>query len=270
MKTVLRKKVTKPAVTGAAPLAPLSVEERTPPVAPVDPETERESLVQEFIPKIKYLASRLSVNLPTGLTTDDLISAGVLGLMDAMEKYDATRNARLTTYAEFRIKGAMLDEIRSMQWGSRGMKKRLSDIKHAFANLEKRLGRPAEDTEVADYLGLSLEDLHKQMGEASTAVLLSFEDLLPKSSGDMDIMECIADRSGRGPVTDLNFSELKSRLGAEIDNLPEKEKLVMTFYYYEEMTMKEIGQILGITESRVCQLNAQGLMRLRGRMSDAK
>jgi len=233
-------------------------------------ENLRDSLVAEFIPKIKYLASRLSMNLPTGLTTDDLISAGVLGLMDAMEKYDATRNARLTTYAEFRIKGAMLDEIRAMQWGSRGMKKRLGDIKKAYAALEKRHGRAVEDTEVAEYLGLSLEELHKQMGEASTAVLLSFEDLLPSGSQDMDIMECITDGKGGGPAADMNLSELKTILGREIDRLPEKERLVMTLYYYEEMTMKEIGQILGITESRVCQLNAQGLMRLRARMEDLR
>jgi len=232
------------------------------------PDEERELLIQEFIPKIKYLASRLSATLPTGLTMDDLISAGVLGFMDALDKYDASRNARLTTYAEFRIKGAMLDEIRSMQWGSRGMKKKISDVKNAYAELDKRLGRHAEEEEVARYLGLTLEEFHKQMSEAGMAVLLNFEDLLPEGDNEMDIMECIPGTDNSDPLTDMNFSDLKRVLGREIDSLPEKERLVMTLYYYEEMTMKEIGQVLGLTESRVCQLNAQALMRLRGKMQD--
>lgn len=233
-------------------------------------EEERELLVQEFVPKIKYLASRLSMALPTGLTADDLISAGVLGLMDAMEKYDAGRNARLTTYAEFRIKGAMLDEIRSMQWGSRGMKKRISDVKKAYGALEKTLGRHAEEEEVAEYLGLTLEEFHKQMSDSSAGVLLNFEDLLPNDDNDMDIMECIPGANNEDPLTAMNLSELKTIMGREIDTLPEKERLVMTLYYYEEMTMKEIGLVLNITESRVCQLNAQALMRLKSKLAELR
>ncbi len=231
-------------------------------------ESERDLLVQEFIPKIKYLASRLSATLPTGLSMDDLISVGVLGLIDAIDKYDASRNARLTTYAEFRIKGAMLDEIRSMQWGSRGMKKRMSDVKKAYSALEKRLGRHAEEDEVADYLGLSLEEFHKQTSEAGMSVLLNFEDLLPSGGdGDMDIMECISDgKKKEGPAAAMDLLEVKSILGKQIDNLPEKERMVMTLYYYEEMTMKEIGAVLSLTESRVCQLNAQALLRLKDKV----
>jgi len=230
-------------------------------------ERERELLVQEFIPKIKYLASRLSATLPTGLGMDDLISVGVIGLIDAIDKYDASRNARLTTYAEFRIKGAMLDEIRSMQWGSRGMKKRMSDVKKAYSTIEKRLGRHAEEDEVADYLGLSLEEFHKQTSEAGMSVLLNFEDLLPSGGdGDMNVMECISDGKKEGPATAMDLLEVKNILGKQIDNLPEKERMVMTLYYYEEMTMKEIGAVLSLTESRVCQLNAQALLRLRDKV----
>ena len=235
-------------------------------------EKEKEQIIEQFLPRVKYYASRYSFYLPPELSGEDLVSAGIIGLLEAIERYDPCFNASLSTFADFRIRGAIIDEIRSMQWGSKDARKKLDDARHAYSSLEKELNRSASDEEVAEKLNISLEDLHKTLSTANTMRMINLEDLgITNNEGEtLDILECISDKEGKDILEELNLKELKATLGSAIDGLAEKERLVMTLYYYEELTMKEIGKVLDISESRVCQLHGKALLKLRSVMEDFK
>ena len=230
-------------------------------------EEEKEAIIKEFLPYIKYTASRLLWRIPPQLTIDDLISAGLMGLLDALEKFEHGR-VKLKTYAEFRIKGSMLDELRAMDWVPRSVKKKICDIKNAHSRLEKELGRAAEDEEIAALLDISLDEYYAVLQGANGAVSLRFEDL--EEGGDtegMNILECIPDQNARTPLALLEQENQKKLLAQHINVLPEKEKLLLSLYYWEELTMKEIGKIMKLTEGRVCQLHTQALIRLKAKIS---
>ncbi len=235
-------------------------------------EKEKEEIVEKFLPRVKYYASRYGFYLPPELSIEDLVSAGIIGLLEAIERYKPSLNASLSTFADFRIRGAIIDEIRSMQWGSKDARKKLDETKHAYASLEKELNRSASDEEVAERLNISMDDLYKTLSTANTMRMIKLEDLgmTNKEGESLDILECISDRNDRDIVDELNLKELRSVLGSSIDALPEKERLVLTLYYYEELTMKEIGKVLEISESRVCQLHGKALLKLRSVMEDFK
>ncbi|MBF0559779.1 MAG: FliA/WhiG family RNA polymerase sigma factor [Nitrospirae bacterium] len=235
-------------------------------------EEEKEQIVEQFLPRVKYYASRYSFYLPAELSMEDLVSAGIIGLLEALERYDPALNASLSTFADFRIRGAIIDEVRSMQWASKDARKKLDEARHAYALLEKELNRSADDEEVAEKLNISLEDLYKTLSTANTMRMINLEDLgLTNREGEtLDILECISDRGDKDVLDELNLKELRSALGSAIDVLPEKERLVLTLYYYEELTMKEIGKVLDISESRVCQLHGKALLKLRSVMQDFK
>jgi RNA polymerase sigma factor for flagellar operon FliA len=224
-------------------------------------EVERERLIREHAPLVKYIAQRLAMKLPPHIGIDDLISNGVLGLLDAVDKYDPARNVKFSTYAQFRIKGAMLDSLREMDWVPRSARDKGEEIARLYEALERKLGRPATEEEAAEEMGLSVDEFMEMLGGINGAAILSIDDLSAFTDG-----EAAGRQDGVNPQAVLAEKELKEFMGKAIDGLPEKERLVVTLYYYEELTMKEVGAVLNLTESRVCQLHAQAVLRLKGRL----
>ncbi len=230
-------------------------------------EEQKERIVEQFLPRVKYYASKYAFCLPPELSIEDLVSAGIVGLLEAIERYDPSMNATLSTFADFRIRGAIIDEIRSMQWASKDARKKLEEVRKAYSELEKSFNRIATDEEVAERLNITLDDLYKTLSMANIMNMISLEDLgVSKDGESLDILECISKEDDKDMLDELNLKELRSALGSAIDELPEKERLVITLYYFEELTMKEIGRVLDISESRVCQLHAKVLVKLKNRM----
>jgi RNA polymerase sigma factor for flagellar operon FliA len=232
-------------------------------VAPA-PDTQRELTIKEFAHVVKAMAYRLAYRLPAYMDAEDLVSVGIIGLMDAMDKYDPNREAKFKTYAEFRIRGAMLDEIRSMDWIPRSVHERISLLQRTHAKLLNRLGRPPTDEEVATEMKLSPAELDDFLVRSQGAVLLSLDDFNLHEPDGPKILDMLADRQHPDPLAMILNDRERSRVTDAIQQLPEKERLVLTLYYYEELTMKEIGGILKVTESRVCQIHTQAVLHLKG------
>jgi RNA polymerase sigma factor for flagellar operon FliA len=233
----------------------------------------QEQMVIQYAPLIKYIASRLALRLPSHISLDDLISSGIIGLIDAIHKFDPSKNISFKTYAEFRIKGAILDELRSLDWIPRSVRKKSHLIENTYAALEKTLGRPAEPEEVSAALGLELEEFYQLLDETKTVSLMELEGVWKaiRSNPDLpdsELPEILQDETVRDPFLALHFSELQDIMIRAIDGLPDKEKLLVSLYYYEELTMKEIGQIMGYTESRISQLHTQAMYRLRAKLRE--
>jgi RNA polymerase sigma factor FliA len=226
---------------------------------------ERDKLIMKYAPLVKNIVGRIAFKLPIDISNrDDLINVGIIGLMEALEKFDHKRNVQFETYARFRIRGAILDELRSRDWVPRSIRNKDSKLEKAFHSLKKTLGRQPDEYEVADYLGITLNQYFKLLDETKGISLISHEDLSPdftEAEGHSGIMGPIDNCT---PLDLVSGKELKYKLKNLIDELPQKEKLVISLYYYDEMTMKEIGMILSLTESRVCQLHTQAILRLRG------
>ncbi len=228
---------------------------------------QKNDLVRQFLPRIKYYAGKYSFALPAGLSSEDLVSAGIVGLLEAIERFNPAMNASLSTFADFRIRGAMIDEIRSMQWASKDARRKLDDVRRAYDDLQNKLERPPTDEEVAGRLDISLQELHKTQSTANALNMISLESLGVNQDGEhLDILQCLADRDEPDMIERLSLKEVKKALGNAIEELPDKERTVLTLYYYEELTMKEIGAVLGITESRVCQLHGKALIKLRNHL----
>lgn len=227
-----------------------------------------DQIVQEYAPMIKYVANRIALRLPPHIEVDDLISVGVLGLIDAIEKYDPTRGAKFKTYAEFRVRGSILDELRSLDWVPRSVRQKASEMDQASQRLTGKLGRPPEDEELAEELGVSLDDFFTTLNDTRSMPMLSLDDLgIAKDSGEQQsLLDCLAGKSEADPQMQLRLTELKQIIAKAIDTLPEKERLMISLYYYEELTMKEIGEVLGITESRVSQIHSKAVFRLRNKL----
>lgn len=226
---------------------------------------QREELIIKYSSLIKYLAGKLAMRLPPHIAIDDLISSGTIGLIDAINKFDPTKNIQFKTYAEFRIRGAMLDELRSLDWVPRSVRRKIADIERAYSALQKELGRPADDEEVAAKMGLAIKDFYKLIDNVKGVSLLDMSILRRKTSdnSDDDIFELIADEHQTDPCTFISFSQMRGVIADAIDELPEKERLVVSLYYYEDLTMREIGEIMGYTESRISQIHTKSVFRLR-------
>ncbi|WP_447972089.1 sigma-70 family RNA polymerase sigma factor [Nitrospira sp. Kam-Ns4a] len=233
-------------------------------------EADRERIIREFTPVIKAMAHRLAFRLPAHLDAQDLVSAGIIGLMDAMTKYDPTREAKFKTYAEFRIRGAMLDEIRAMDWVPRSVHERIATLQKCQHELLKRLGRPPTDEELAQELNLSMEELDSFLSRAQGVVLLSVEDLGVQEAEGHAMLRSLVDTQHPDPLSLVVSEDIRQGLARAIESLPEKERLVLTLYYYEELTMKEIGRVLKVTESRVCQIHAKAILKLKALVADLK
>ncbi len=239
---------------------------------PLTPE-EREAIIVHYVPLIHFVASRLATRLPPNVSMDDLISAGAIGLMDALEKYDPAKGVQFKTYAEFRIRGAILDELRSMDWVPRSVRKKISRLEKVYLELERELGRPAEDEEVAAALELDLDDLYLLLDQAKAVTFLDIDFIkkrLPENHSDEDLFDLIADENGPDPFEELNLLEVKQVLVKAIAALPQKEQLVLSLYYFEGLTMKEIGEIMGYTESRISQMHSKAILRLRAKLSEVR
>ena len=222
---------------------------------------ECEKWVTEFAPLIRYLAHRLAFRLPPYLDIDDLIQAGVIGLMDAIQKYDSTKETQFKTYAEFRIRGAMLDTIRSLDWVPRSVHEKVHLFQKTYDQLARDLGRAPEESEIAKALSMTDEEYEKFLFQAKGVSLLRLEDL---GIAEETPFDTIVDPQAEDPFSQLLAQDIKQELMAAIGHLPEKERRVVSLYYVEELTMKEIGKALNITESRVCQLHTQAILRLKG------
>ena len=228
----------------------------------------REEVIKRYSPMIKYVANRIAMRLPPHIEVDDLISVGVLGLMDAISKYDSSRGAKFKTYAEFRVRGAILDELRAMDWVPRSIRQKASNVDKVVQALQAKLSRSPEDEEVAKEMGISLDQFHDTLNETKSIPIFSLEDLgIAKESGEQQsLLDCLAGKADADPQTQIRLVELKGIIAKAIDALPEKERLMVSLYYYEELTMKEIGAVLEITESRVSQIHSKAVYRLRTKL----
>jgi len=231
---------------------------------------EKNQYVEQYSPLIKYLADRLAARLPDHINKDDLISSGVLGLIDAVDKFDPGRAIMFKTYAEFRIKGAMLDELRSLDWVPRSIRKKANQLEKLWQRLEVELGHPPTDEEAAEALEISVPEYLKLLDEVRTINILDLDAFkaVDKTGAreSRDIYDILADENALDALTVLSQGEVRDVLAQAIEDLAEKERLVVTLYYHEELTMKEIGQVLGYTESRISQLHTKSLLRLKTKL----
>ena len=229
---------------------------------------QRNQMIIEHLPLVKYIAARIAGRLPSHVEVDDLVNAGILGLIDAIDKYDPSRKIKFKTYAEFRVRGAIIDELRSLDWVPRSTRQKASRLERAFAQVEQRLGRAATDVEVAEQLGIGVEDLQQMLREAQGVAVVSVDELRGEGDEDFErnLLEYLADPEAVQPDVKLNLDQIYQIVADAIDNLPEKERLVISLYYYDELTMKEIGEIMDITESRVSQIHTKAVIRLRSKL----
>jgi RNA polymerase sigma factor for flagellar operon FliA len=211
---------------------------------------------------VKRIAFHLMSRLPASVQVDDLIQAGMIGLIEASRKFDPDQGASFDTYAGIRIRGAMLDEIRRTDWTPRSVHRKAREVAEAVRKIENEKGRDARDVEVAEAMGLGLDEYHKILQDATGCRIFSFED--PGSVGEDGLVQ--THRQPNQPLENLQNCDFKHGLAGAIKGLPERERLVMALYYDEELNLREIGEILGVSESRVCQIHGQALIRLRARM----
>jgi RNA polymerase sigma factor for flagellar operon FliA len=229
----------------------------------------RERLVLAYSPLVKYVAGRMASGLPPHVDEADLISYGLGGLISAIERFDPSREIKFETYAITRIKGAIIDELRSIDWVPRSVRARAREIERANSKLEHRLQRAPSDAELAGELGISIEELEESLISISHSSIAALDELwsVSDSSGDqVSLLDTLEDPGAPDPAQALDVSDLKDRIADSIAKLPEREKLVIALYYYENLTLREIGEVLGVTESRVSQLHTKAVLRLRSRM----
>jgi len=228
-------------------------------------------LIEQYAPLVKYIAQKISLRLPANIDIDDLLSAGVIGLMDAVKKYDPSRDNKFKTYAEFRIRGAILDELRAQDWIPRSMREKAKRVERAVQKLEQALGRAPKEQEVSRKLNMELDEFRTLLNQCKSISLISLDEVGSFANGDKKSLLALLDSGdGFNPLLRLSGQELKDRLSKYIQELPEKQRIVLSLYYFEELNLKEIGQILEVTESRVSQLHTQAVIRLRSKLRALK
>ena len=229
----------------------------------------RDQLIVHYSPLVKYVAGRVAVGLPHNIDQADLVSYGVFGLIDAIEKFDPTRAIKFETYAIARIKGAIIDELRSIDWVPRSVRAKARNVEKAYSKLEAQLLRAPTDAEVAKELDISEAELHNIFNQISFVGLVALDEML--SGGDRGESTTLGDTipdKGEGPTGAFEVEEMKQILASAINRLGDREKVVLTLYYYEGLTLAEIGEVLGVTESRVCQIHTKAVLQLRARMTE--
>ena len=230
----------------------------------------RERLILHYAPLVKFVAGRVAAGLPQNIEQSDLVSYGIFGLIDAIDKFDPARGYKFETYAISRIKGAIIDELRSIDWVPRSVRAKARAIERAYSKLENELRRSPEDREVAAELGMTEEELAAILSQISFVGIVALDELLSASadrSGGATVGDTIADRTNN-PVEAFESEEMRHVLADAINRMPDRERLVLTLYYYEGLTLAEIGAVLGVTESRVCQIHTKAIFQLRGRLSE--
>lgn len=228
----------------------------------------REEIILRYAPLVKYMAGRIAVSIPPTVEFEDLVHYGIIGLIDAIEKFDLAQNTKFKTYATQRIRGAIFDELRQIDWIPRSTRQKSKELEVVYANLEYKLGRAATDEEVAAELGIDIKELNQLILEVSGTTLLSLDDICPISNDEeMSLMDTLEGPISKTPEAITEKEEAKQLLVEAIEKLPQREREVIALYYYEELTLKEIGEVLNITESRVSQLHTKIILRLRGYLS---
>ena len=227
----------------------------------------REGLILHYSPLVKFVAGRLGVGLPRSVEQSDLISYGMFGLIDAIDKFDLEREIKFETYAVNRIRGAILDELRALDWVPRSVRARAREIQRSLDELEHRLKRSATEEELAEHMGLAVPTLQTQLGEIAGLGFVALDELLdPGERSSATIGDLLSDARLGAPGESFEKQETRYFLSDAINRLPERERLVITLYYYEGLTLAEIGGVLGVTESRICQIHTKSVMSLRNRM----
>jgi len=232
-------------------------------------ERARERLILAYAPLVKYVAGRMSSGLPAHVEEADLISYGLLGLISAVERFDPTREIKFETFAITRVKGSIIDELRSLDWVPRSVRARAREIEKGNAKLENKLHRAPTDEELSNELGLSMEEFQDSLVRISNSSVVALDELwtVSDASGDqVSLLDTIQDPDALDPEREMDLTEMKDRLADAIARLPEREKLVVALYYYENLTLREIGEVLGVTESRVSQLHTKAVLRLKSRL----
>jgi RNA polymerase sigma factor for flagellar operon FliA len=229
---------------------------------------QKEELIREYSSLIKFIAQKIAVRLPPNIELDDLMSAGSIGLMDAIDKWDPTRDNKFKTYAEFRIRGAMLDELRSQDWVPRSVRDKSKALDRTVAALENEIGRVPTEEEVSTKLNMPIDEFHDLVNQVRPVSLLSIDDQPTFSDSDKKSIANLLEGAKSGnPFNQLNLKVVKDLVAKAIEELPERQRLVLSLYYFEDLNLKEIGQVLQVTESRVSQLHAQAVIRLRAKLT---
>jgi RNA polymerase sigma factor for flagellar operon FliA len=231
-------------------------------------ETERNALIVEYAPLVKLLANRLAMRVPPSVSLDDLISAGIIGLLDAVDRFDPSRDVKFKTYAEFRIRGSMLDELRSLDWVPRSTRKKIHDMEKAVLAVEVRQNRPADDEEIAQEMGVELEAFYSVLNMARGIELLSLDGYIKDDKRNIESNKSFKSliQGDDDPSRHVMLSEFKHVIGDAIKTLSKKEQMVISLYYYDELTLREIGEVMGLTESRISQIHTKSVVKLRAKL----
>lgn len=232
----------------------------------------REAFIKQYAPLVKYVAGKVAAGMPNSVEFDDLVGFGVFGLIDAIEKFDPDKNVKFKTYAVTRIRGAIFDELRSIDWVPRSVRQKTREIEEAVVNLEAKLGRPASDNEIAQALGVTEDDFSRTLLKISGTSVLSLNDVwyAADESDKISIGDSIESPVSLNPDTLMERDEIRRVIVQSINDLPDKEKKVLVLYYYEDLTLKEIGKVLEVTESRVSQLHTKAILRLRAKLTNIR
>ncbi len=236
-------------------------------ISRLDPE-ERERLLMENLPQVNYIARRIHDRLPSHVLLEDLVHAGIVGLLEAIQNFDPSRNVKIKTYARLRIEGAILDSLRDLDWGPRDLRKKGRQVEQAIQSLQGKLGRSPSETELAAELHLDLKALQDLLAELRGLDLGSLQALTPEGGSEEDVFRYLPNAPQEDPLYLCLQSELKECLARAVSELPEKERQVLALYYHEELTMKEVGAVLGVGEGRISQIHSAALLRLRSRMQE--
>jgi RNA polymerase sigma factor for flagellar operon FliA len=229
----------------------------------------KDKLLLEYAPLVKYIAQRIAINLPASVDRDDLVSSGILGLIKAVETFEPERGFKFETYAGHKVRGAILDDLRAMDWVPRSVRQKARELQRVYFKLENELGRLPYDDEVCKELNVSMKEFEDILSEVTPATIISLEEAMPNREADskeLRIIDTIEDPGSENPLKELGFNEVKNILKDAIAVLPEKEKLVIALYHYEELTLKEIGVVLDISESRVSQIHSKVILKLRSKL----
>ena len=226
---------------------------------------EKNKLIIEYTPLIRFIAKKISVRLPSNIELEDLVSSGVIGLMDAIDKYDESRDNKFKTYAEFRIRGAILDELRSQDWVPRSIRDKAKLLEKAHLNLESELGRIPKEQEIADKLGMTMEEYFVLLNQVRSVNVVSIDEAQTLNMNDKKFLFNLLQKENT-PYANMSVKSLKAAINKAIEELPERQRIVLSLYYYEGMNLKKIGAILRVTESRVSQLHAQAIDKLKNKL----
>lgn len=227
----------------------------------------RERLILQYAPLVKYVAGRVAVGLPANVDHADLVSYGIIGLIDAIERFDISRNLKFETYAISRIRGQIIDELRAIDWIPRSVRAKAREVERAIGSLESSLHRPPTDGELSQELGISVDDLSTLLSQINLVSVVALDELMSPAEGERtSLIETIEDERAPDPVMAFEGEEMREILSQTITLLPERERLVVTLYYFEGLTLNEIGGVLGVTESRVCQIHTKAVLDLRTKM----